>query len=555
MSRRSFPILGAFLLLCVLATLRTEVLGQSLLEAGALNRSLLWAGEYWRALFTIFIHGGLIHLVLNGIALFVLGRVVILACGARVFTLFTFLGAQAGLAASMLWPESLDLFRVGISGGVTALVGLVLAIEWTLAEGWRAYFKRRNVRVIGFLVLLNAALAVAVEIWVPGVRVDHAAHLGGLTYGVVAGLAWFTKRGPRPRRGWAVCLVLALAPALYAAYPYWNVDFFLFRGQRAFRSSHPKEAEAAYARVLELDPGHPIAGARLAWIREDPGLLEGLQPRDRKSRILLVETHLDFAQQSVLTDAAQALRLAKAAFAIERGGPMERGRWTRWFYEGILAEGAAQPVIAEFYFDAAEELLTPEDRRNVAWWRLAERLLGKAARGFTEQGLDLEERTARAREAIEMALAASAGLGENSGLDREAASRLEAEVAGFAVTLARWARTLEDTEHPPAALEDLYGNLTTLYFRLAENGAPGRRIPTYRFRAARIAERRLGLLEAPPPEECERVEGLYRAAYAEAREWNHPVIIAQAGHWLRARGIEPPEPEDDGDLADSGDGG
>ena len=62
-------------------------------------------------------------------------------------------------------------------------------------------------------------------------------------------------------------------------------------------------------------------------------------------------------------------------------------------------------------------------------------------------------------------------------------------------------------------------------------------------------------MDAPPEREIELVEGLYRAAYAEGRESGQKMVVAYAGHWLRARGIEPPKPDPAGDLAPEAEGG
>ena len=75
------------------------------------------------------------------------------------------------------------------------------------------------------------------------------------------------------------------------------------------------------------------------------------------------------------------------------------------------------------------------------------------------------------------------------------------------------------------------------------------------WRPAAWAERSLSLQTEPKPRAIVTVEGLYRGAYSQGRESGQAVVVAQAGHWLRSHGIEPPKPDPQADLAPGAGGG
>jgi membrane associated rhomboid family serine protease len=131
--------------------------------------------EPWRYLSAMFVHFSLLHVGFNTITLHSLGRSLEDSLGWARFVV-VFLGTGiAGFLASELWYAPIPLTG-GISGGIFGLLGA--AVGWRYAQR-DPEWKR--------LALTGLGYAVAMAL-IPGVTVNHAAHIGGLLSG--AGLGW-----------------------------------------------------------------------------------------------------------------------------------------------------------------------------------------------------------------------------------------------------------------------------------------------------------------------------------------------------------------------------
>ena len=128
-----------------------------------------------------FLHAGLMHLTLNMITLFSLGRIVIDRIGGAKFTL---LYAVAILGGGIGFALLSNTYRpmVGASGALFGLAGAILA--WEYVD--RFSLQRRLwpvARAILFLVLLNVALYFAMDR-----LLAWEAHLGGFVAGWIMAL-------------------------------------------------------------------------------------------------------------------------------------------------------------------------------------------------------------------------------------------------------------------------------------------------------------------------------------------------------------------------------
>ena len=134
--------------------------------------------EPWRYLSAMFVHFGLLHVGFNTLTLHSLGRSLEYSIGWARFVL-VFLGTGiAGFLASELWYSSVPLTG-GISGGIFGLLGA--AAGWRFAQA-DPEWKR--------LAITGAGYAVAMAL-LPGVTVNHAAHVGGLLSGAGIGFVLF----------------------------------------------------------------------------------------------------------------------------------------------------------------------------------------------------------------------------------------------------------------------------------------------------------------------------------------------------------------------------
>jgi len=135
-------------------------------------------GEVWRLLTAGLVHGGAFHLLMNAMVLSDIGKVVERLLGAGRMLAVLWGGVLAGSLASFAANPQLS---VGISGGIFALVGALLAVGLRHRRSLAPPARRMLVRAPIEVILLNVALGLALPV------IDNAAHLGGLAGGVLLG--------------------------------------------------------------------------------------------------------------------------------------------------------------------------------------------------------------------------------------------------------------------------------------------------------------------------------------------------------------------------------
>ncbi|HWG84909.1 MAG TPA: rhomboid family intramembrane serine protease, partial [Deinococcales bacterium] len=135
------------------------------------------AGEYWRLLAAVLLHGGLMHLAFNSYALWIFGAEVESRAGWGLLLLVFVLGGLGGsLASSFLGdPRSTS---VGASGAVFALLGFAAVFG---AHGLQARYAQLQ-RALPTLLLIFVVNGLIIP------NVDNWGHGGGLVTGVLLGL-------------------------------------------------------------------------------------------------------------------------------------------------------------------------------------------------------------------------------------------------------------------------------------------------------------------------------------------------------------------------------
>jgi rhomboid protease GluP len=148
---------------------------EALLLIGALSRDAVLAGEWWRVVTAIFLHGSVNHLVGNAVALFVLGMVCEHAFGRVQFvSLFVWSGIAGSLVSMLTSPGP----SVGASGAIFGLQGAAIVL-------FRRHRERLLVRDrrIGVVLIVWALYTIVQGMLTP--YVDNGAHLGGLLGGML----------------------------------------------------------------------------------------------------------------------------------------------------------------------------------------------------------------------------------------------------------------------------------------------------------------------------------------------------------------------------------
>lgn len=216
-------------------------------QLGALELSRVWLdGEWWRVATTGLLHGSLLHLVLNSIALLSVGEWIEEAWGHfRTLALFT-LASIGGALASLAWCESPIV--LGASAGILGEAGaLWLARRWGSAE-LQERLAPISATSLAVLILICLGLGLAI----PGIA--QAGHLGGLAAGLLLGGAWLARaRWLRAALSMALALLLG-GLAWLGAHPTHRTNYYAILGFRLLADEQPADALILFNKGLERDP-------------------------------------------------------------------------------------------------------------------------------------------------------------------------------------------------------------------------------------------------------------------------------------------------------------
>lgn len=145
--------------------------GSTLTLLGMKDNGAILAGQYWRLITPVFLHGGILHLAFNNYFLYVMGPRVEKAFGFWRFVAIYFLSSVVGVIASFLLSPRPS---IGASG---ALFGLMGALIPYLLKNKKVL---RNSSQILKAVLQTVGINLLIGLS-PGI--DNWAHLGGLLSG------------------------------------------------------------------------------------------------------------------------------------------------------------------------------------------------------------------------------------------------------------------------------------------------------------------------------------------------------------------------------------
>ena len=156
---------------------------------------LLWAGnipdavrhgEWWRPITALFLHANLLHLGMNGLALWLFGPAVEKSMGRwRYLVIFLGAGSLGNLLSAVLGRYDVS---VGASGGIFGVIGAFAVATYRLDSPLYAPLRRR-------LLWLLAAM-VAADLTISGLepQVDNLAHAAGFVAGVTLALLVYPRK-------------------------------------------------------------------------------------------------------------------------------------------------------------------------------------------------------------------------------------------------------------------------------------------------------------------------------------------------------------------------
>jgi rhomboid protease GluP len=145
--------------------------GLPLFQAGAKFGPFIQEGQWWRLLTAGFLHGGLMHLLMNSWVLFDLGAATEESYGTNRYLLFYVVSTITGFYASYLWKPGAA--SVGSSAGIFGLLGAMIALGVRDKSSYGAAIRAHYMQW-GIYALILSALFPAT---------DNGAHVGGVIGG------------------------------------------------------------------------------------------------------------------------------------------------------------------------------------------------------------------------------------------------------------------------------------------------------------------------------------------------------------------------------------
>ncbi len=155
----------------------TAPTGHELARWGSNVSGLTWPHQPWRLVTSLFVHGGIAHLLLNMASLWLLGVLLeVRTGGARL--LAAYLASGVAASAATLWYHSGGINSTGASGAIFGLYGLLLALLLSKKLVLDKWDRRGLLGIVLYLVLSNLISGLTGNI-------DNIAHLGGLLLGLL----------------------------------------------------------------------------------------------------------------------------------------------------------------------------------------------------------------------------------------------------------------------------------------------------------------------------------------------------------------------------------
>lgn len=169
--------IAVYLLMVIYGLGIVSIGGDDLLKWGADYRPLTTGGQWWRLVTSMFLHGGLMHIVGNMFGLFFVGLYLEPVLGKAKYLFAYMVTGIVGSITSIWWHVA--TVSVGASGAIFGLFGVFLSL--LLLKVFPEEVKKQM--LITTLVLVGYNLVFGLT-----GGIDNAAHMGGLVSGLLIGL-------------------------------------------------------------------------------------------------------------------------------------------------------------------------------------------------------------------------------------------------------------------------------------------------------------------------------------------------------------------------------
>ena len=139
------------------------------------NNAIIFHGEYYRLVTSMFLHGGIVHLLFNMYALYILGDFIERIYGAKKYLAIYFV---SGIVASIFSLYFSPVMGVGASGAIFGLLGAALVFAYNEKDR----IGKALVTNIIVSILLNVFIGLSMS------NIDISAYFGGFIAGAILGL-------------------------------------------------------------------------------------------------------------------------------------------------------------------------------------------------------------------------------------------------------------------------------------------------------------------------------------------------------------------------------
>jgi membrane associated rhomboid family serine protease len=290
---------------------------------GAKDNAAIAGGEYWRLLTAAFLHGGIIHLLVNSWSLYALGALLEPVLGRARFLATYLVSALTGSLSSWAFNSAIG---VGASGAIFGLLGTALYLSW---RGKTERIPPGALRSFALWTIYNLVYGFITP------TIDNAAHLGGLIGGVLCAMLLRGQLLPR--------IIIAAGTAMLA----WG-------GYAVVRTPDRMAQAGAFIEAEQADDKGDTTAARAALARAPdfaPALVSGsfirLRARDNKGALELADSALRLLADTGARGRASAR--ATRAIGIEQRVLVGRAHLFRaWALFGmdLVDEGIIEASIA-----------------------------------------------------------------------------------------------------------------------------------------------------------------------------------------------------------------
>ena len=136
------------------------------------------SGKLWQPLTAMFLHGGIIHILCNMIALWGLGEIIEKQIGLKRYLILYFVSGIAGFAVLPTLFQTPHISGIGSSG---AILGLLGAMAFYIPDSkLLVFFFPMKVKTAAVGIAIISTVLLFVD---NATNISHAGHLGGLVAG------------------------------------------------------------------------------------------------------------------------------------------------------------------------------------------------------------------------------------------------------------------------------------------------------------------------------------------------------------------------------------